>query len=183
MTTKAWMVRSGGDGFLIDEFMDQEVVSIGWNELGPISLDISYQDLKILFAQKYPESGNGYVAQSCGQIWRFIYEIQNGDWVFTYDPQTRLYYVGEIISPYIYNEGLSYRHSRKVKWRDFPAERDSFSVDAKNTLGSVLTVFSIPDFIIAELDAYILKGADETEIDEAFEHFRELERLDFLKAD
>lgn len=41
MSRRAWMVRSEGDDFLIDEFMDHNVVAIGWNDLGLIPLTIN----------------------------------------------------------------------------------------------------------------------------------------------
>ncbi|HEY8936802.1 MAG TPA: restriction endonuclease [Cyclobacteriaceae bacterium] len=179
MSQKAWMVRSGGSGFLIEEFIEQKIVAIGWNELGEIPSNINNRELKELFFKIYPESSDGYIAQSCGQIWRFINEFSIGDTVVTYDPSSRLYYIGEIMSEYIYNDKLSYKHSRLVRWNDNPIERDSLSVDSKNTLGSVLTVFTIPEFVINELR----KNATEIDDETILEHLKEVEELDFLKSD
>lgn len=41
--------------------------------------------------------------------------------------------------------------ARKVKWNAEEIKRDSLSDATRNTLGSTLTVFQVPDFAVNEL--------------------------------
>ncbi len=140
---KIWMVRAGSGSFLIDEFLDEEIATIGWNELKKLPHGITYQALKDKFKETYPDDSDGRVNQSVGQIWRLFSDFKIGDKVITYDSNTRVYYLGEIKSNYKYSEDFTYHHYRKVEWYDGAVERDLLKVRSKNTLGSTLTIFEI----------------------------------------
>lgn len=147
-----WMVRSGEGGYLLDEFFEKEIVAIGWNELGEISNDITYDELKHRIFQVYQDVSSGAAGQSAGQIWRFIKEFKVGDKIVTYDSESRLYYTGEIKSPAKYNDKLSYHHYRDVLWEEAGIDRDTLSTETKNTLGSARTIFSLTKEIWRELE-------------------------------
>jgi restriction system protein len=147
-----WMVRSGGGGYLIDEFLSKSIVAIGWNELGEIDPNIAYGQLKKNFIETYPGSEGGSANQSCGQIWRFVKDIKVGDSVFTYDPNYRQYHIGVVESEVYFDTDLIYQHARKVKWVKSPISRDKFGDNAKNLLGSILTIFSIPQWVVDEVN-------------------------------
>lgn len=148
---KIWMVRSGQGGYLVDEFVENGIVAIGWNFLGEIPSGINYDNLKKLFSERYPQDSAGRINQSVGQIWRFYKDFQIGDKVVTYDSTTREYYLGEIVSSYEYDESYEYFHTRRVKWEKIPVQRDLLSYEAKNSLGSILTIFEIQWSIWNEL--------------------------------
>lgn len=166
---------------MVGEFLKEEVVAIGWNDLGPIDTSLTYDQFKEFFIKKYPEYEGG-IGQSCGQIWRFIHEMEIGDNVVTYDPGPRLYYLGQIASDYRFNPELTYKNSRKVKWNDFPIERDYFSIEAKNSLGSVLTVFLIPEFVVEEISNYESEQPSREEMEMMIKE-HETQEMNMLKAD
>jgi hypothetical protein len=73
--------------------------------------------------------------------------------VLTYDPESRLYYVGEIAGPYEYRASDRHGHlphTRRVKWVGGVA-RDALSPDTKNTLGSMLTIYKPNDDAAADI--------------------------------
>src|SRR5687768_4359629 len=109
---RIWMIRSGAGGYLIEEFLSNNIIAIGWNELGQISDSIDYAQLKEIFKAVYPDDKVGRVNQSVSQIWKFIKEIRIGDKVVTYDSGTRQYYLGEIISNYKFNAEYEFQHYR-----------------------------------------------------------------------
>ncbi len=148
---RIWMVRAGSGGYLIEEFLQNNIVAIGWNDMGEISSDISYADLRNLYVENYPEHSDGRTNQSAGQIYRFVVDFREWDKVVTYDSGSRNYYLGEIVSDYEYNDKYEFYQTRRVKWMDQPTGRDVLSTDAKNRLGSVLTIFEISGEVWSEL--------------------------------
>lgn len=182
---RIWMVRSGTGGYLIDEFLDHSIVSIGWNETAEIDPDTSYTDLKGILNMVYSDWSAGRINQSAGQIWRFVMEFEIGDKVVTYDSSARQYYIGEITSEYRYSEDFEYHHYRKVRWDETPRERDLLSLDSKNTLGSTLTIFEIPCEVWTDLEknnAGYLTPEEIEEIEEVEDKAEELELVQ-LKED
>lgn len=75
----------------------------------------------------------------------FVNVIKAGDYVVTYDKSSRLYYIGEVIGDYFFDDNLSkdYPNLRKVKWNNKVISRDDLSSASKNSLGSVSTVFHL----------------------------------------
>lgn len=81
-------------------------------------------------------------------------EMQKGDWAITYSPSNRTYLIGKIASDFEFHaewleDGMGI--ARKVKWNAEEIKRDSLSDATRNTLGSTLTVFQVPDFAVNEL--------------------------------
>jgi restriction system protein len=182
---RVWMVRAGQGGYLIDNFLDEKIIAIGWNELGEINNDITYSELKHLYRLGYPDDSDGRVNQCVGQIWRFLTEFAVGDKVVTYDPSSRVYFLGEIKSNYLYNIDLEYFHTRKVSWIDNGVDRDLLSTNTKNTLGSISTIFELTEGVWEELlenhPGYISEVSLQ-EIEE-FQKLAEEEELRRLKDD
>src|SRR5262245_46160851 len=111
-----WMVRAGEGGSLVEDFLDRKVVSIGWNEIGDLTKFKDYESLKDAMRRGFPEYKDGQVNISTGQVYRFLREIKKGDAVVTYNPSTREYWLGEILSEYIFNEKRQgHQSERKVK--------------------------------------------------------------------
>lgn len=75
----------------------------------------------------------------------FVNVIKAGDYVVTYDKSSCLYYIGEVIGDYFFDDNLSkdYPNLRKVKWNNKVISRDDLSSASKNSLGSVSTVFHL----------------------------------------
>lgn len=146
-----WMVRAGEGGYLIAEFLEKKMVAIGWNETGDVSNCEAPQDIKDKLRKSYPDYSEGQINNFAGQIFRFKSEFAVGDLVLTYDPNTRKYSIGEISSDYVYStKTMEYYHTRKVKWNK-SVPRDVLSTSAKNSLGSTLTIFKIPNEVVDEL--------------------------------
>lgn len=182
---RIWMVRAGEASFLIDEFLKQEIVAIGWNELGPLDSAWSYEQLKERFKEKYPEDTAGRVNLCVSQIWKFLNDFKKHDKVITYDSASREYYIGNIESACQYDDQLEYHHFRKVKWMDGSIHRDALSTEAKNTLGAISTIFELPPIVWSELllnhDEYVSED-DEEDLEEAIK-FQEEQELQRLKDD
>ncbi len=142
--SQMWMVRSGRGGRYAAERVEKGRVSLGWGSgLEPGAFK-SKEEIAATLRDYYPDFTPGQIDSAASQIWRFITEIKVGDSVVTYDPQTRLYHVGRIVSeakndPAADEEGQFYR---SVEWTS-SISRDDLGRDVRNSLGSVLTLFAI----------------------------------------
>ena len=155
------MVRAGEGGYLFDDFKKKSVVAIGWNDLGDLSQITSLDDLKERFSHHNPDEKPGYVNASCGTLRRFKDDFHKGDYVVTYNSESRQYLVGEVTGDYSFNiKLLEYFHTRPVLWREKAVDRDTLSPATRNSLGSISTIFEINDEAKAEI-LKVLEGGNQ----------------------
>jgi restriction system protein len=147
--TKWWMIRAGDHNELIPVWKDKGIASIGWPKLGNPkqyrSKDEMTAKANIVFAESKPNSRSSWVSQ----VWRFSREIKKGDRVITYYKEKREYMVGTVLEPHFYDESVgdpAYPNNIKVDWEEITVERDLLTQAAKNSLGSVLTVFRVDEW-------------------------------------
>lgn len=146
-----WMVRAGEGAFMIEDFLNKNIVAIGWNETGDLSDTDQLATIKAKLREALPEAKTGQINNFAGQIYRFRVEFQKGHRVLTYNPVQRTYHIGEITSAYQYNQSRAeYWHQREVNWFK-EVSRDQLSTKTKNSLGSTLTIFSVSDTARQEL--------------------------------
>ncbi|AVF36998.1 restriction endonuclease [Rahnella sikkimica] len=154
MSNRMWMIRGDG-GKLYDDFRDRQIVGIGWPQLAPlVKPGLSRAQLLALYQEADPLTKLGTARSGASQVWRFVNEIQKDDWVITYSPANRTYLLGKVISDFQYHpewveEGMGI--ARQVKWNGEEIDRDRLSAATKNTLGSTLTVFQLPEYALEEL--------------------------------
>lgn len=155
---KGWMIRAGRGGKFIEEFEDNNIVAIGWNQLG--SLD-QYKDVEAIrkaYISIYNNEKPSKTSNAVAMIRKFVYEINKGDMLISYSPERREYLIGKDLGQYkfIQAEEGAYAHTRKVSWIG-TVSRDDLSQSSKNTLGSVLTLFALNQDVVLELER-ILAG-------------------------
>jgi restriction system protein len=152
------MVRAGEGGHLIEEFAGG-IVTVGWHETLELN-DHSQRDLRLRLAKVYPDSKPGTVQNIASVLWRFSHEVKVGDNVVTYDPTKREYLLGEVTGDYRYDGKRAPRHAhlREVKWLH-RVSRDVLSVATRNSLGSTLTLFLVPEEAAAELHGAVNRKA------------------------
>lgn len=161
MTSKPmWMIRSDG-GELYDLFKERCLVAIGWGQIGSLARITDREAIKSLVRENWPEWKSGKVITSAGQLHRFRSEIQIGDWVVTYNPGRRIYNVGQVTGEYRFDKGFyeDVGNLRSVQWVK-EIDRDRLTVAARNSLGSSLTLFLLPEEVSGEIEANLQGGAD-----------------------
>ncbi|CAM3489158.1 restriction endonuclease [Aeromicrobium ponti] len=144
-----WMIRAGDNNELIPVWKEQGIASIGWPKLGNPkhyrTKDEMIANANTVFAESKPNSRRSWV----NQVWRFSREVKKGDRIITYNKEKRDYMVGTVLEPHFYDESVgdpAYPNNIKVEWGEITVERDSLSQAAKNSLGSVLTVFRVDEW-------------------------------------
>jgi restriction system protein len=137
------------------------VAAIGWSQLAAHAKPgVGRRQLMDLYRSVEPQLKQGTLISGASQVWRFVNDIQNGDWIVTYSPANRLYQVGRVNGeaehhPEWAEEGMPL--TRPVQWQSRELPRDALSTSTKNSLGATLTLFEIPPSSAAEILA-ALKG-------------------------
>jgi restriction system protein len=155
-----WMIR-GERGRLYDVFRDQGIVAIGWEEIASdVRADMSRADLTALYASRVPGISQASAIAGASQVWRFVNEIQVGDEVLSYSPGNRTYIYGQVKSPFSFcqetaDDGMAL--IRQVDWWSGEIPRDQLTLPTRNTLGSTLTVFLLPESAALEVQAVARK--------------------------
>ena len=128
-------------------FLPNNIIGIGWEEMGDIKCaGDNRDDIKKKYAEIYPDATSGSIATCVGMLYRFVYEVQIGDYVVYPSKADRKINIGVIESDY-YNEPAEnkYTQRRKVKWlKSFP--RTDFSQGALYEVGSALTFFQVKNY-------------------------------------
>ena len=128
-------------------FLNNSVIGIGWNEIGDLSLiPADREAFKERYKQVFVDSKPQAVATCAGMLFRFVHEIQIGDYVVFPSKFDRKINIGIIEGDYTYlNSASNYVQQRKVKWlKHLP--RTAFSQGALYEVGSALTLFLIKNY-------------------------------------
>lgn len=139
-----WKVTAGRSNIYVSDFLDKNLVAIGWSEAGDYRDVATRQEMISRFAKAWPEQTIRQIQVAAGQVWRFLHEMREGDEVVTYDPSTRLYHLGIVAGPPLYLPESVERLpvSRSVNWSK-SVGRDDLTDGTKNTLGAILTIFKL----------------------------------------
>lgn len=160
---------------LFDVFKEKGVVAIGMVHNHPITGADTIQDIRRMIRGEQPAARDGRVNMRAGMLFRFYREMKIEDLVFVYEPATRLYHIGEVISDPIFDQDQSLPHIRQVRWLPQTLPRDMLTITTKNTLGAISTLFAITGGAQAELEAH-LTGKQDT-IPEAIEQEEDIETI------
>lgn len=128
-------------------FKNENVIAIGWHELGDLSpIPRTREGYKAFYAKTFPKSTKQSVATQAGQVFRFVCEAKVGDYVVFPSKADRKINIGEIKGDYFYNaKAKRFVQQRKVKWlKTLP--RTSFSQGALYEAGSALTFFMLKNY-------------------------------------
>jgi restriction system protein len=179
MAKRAWMVRAGRESADFDQFIEHEAVAIWWLQNDELKTISDKDEIREKLKKWDPSANPNVIGNWVGQIWRFYSEIEDGDYLLTYNSKTREYAIGITKGGYkvgTYEDGGYYRYREVEEWNVF--NRDKLSKSAQNSLGSLLTVFEVSDYI-PEFEA-VLRGEtlpavedESTELDELAEKISE----------
>ncbi len=138
-----WLVRAGQYGEQEQTAIEQNIVTIGWNDLPDMSRIKRREELSELYFRVYPDAKKMEAANHIGQIWRFIHEIHHNDLVALPLKTQSSIALGKIVGNYEYKELTNnVKHIRKVKWLKI-LPRSSFDQDILYSMGAFMTVCKI----------------------------------------
>jgi len=164
MGNRMWMVRAGQGAALIGDYLSQGIVTVGWLYNQDLSAVADRDELERRLRLEYPEQTDAQIRSGVSQVGRFLFDFKEGDQVLTYDSSKRTYHVGTVTGPYAYRPELGleapdarHRQTRPVQWTG-KLMRDDLSAAARNTLGSIMTIFLINDEVRAQIDLLLAGG-------------------------
>lgn len=163
-----WMVRNDG-GQYAEEFVEQGLAAIGWKEVGSLAGYKNREAVIELVKKTWPSYKRMKAVVSGSQLNKIANVMKVGDGIITYDPSKRIYHIGKITGDYQFSAEAddAIAHRRTVKWGQ-QIERDRLSVPTKNSLGSTLTVFEVPEKAEHEIADLLAGRAEKTESSEAY---------------
>jgi|GEM_PF-959861 hypothetical protein len=145
-------------------------ICIGWSVIGDLSSVSTKEELADIFAKEWPEAKSRAQGQNVGQVWRFVNDMQIGDYVVFADGN--VFHIGKIESDYYYDDSIGddqssdYKNSRKVVWLKKNIQRSEISDSLHHSLMTAMSVWTMNDYRAAIADllngAYI-KDQDDTE--------------------
>ena len=137
-----WGIHTRDD----DLFLKQRLIAIGWEEMGNLSdIGTSRDSYKNKYIATYPDAKKGSIATCAGMLYRFVNEVQEGDYVVFPSKIDRKINIGVVESAYFYATSEKYPNRRKVKWlKHLP--RTSFSQGALYEVGSALSFFQVKNY-------------------------------------
>lgn len=158
---KMWGIHTQDDYL----FLHENVIAVGWKEMGDLSaIAPDREAFRQKYTAAYPDSKKGSIATSSGMLYRFVHEMQIGDYVVFPSKSDRMVNIGVIDGGYQYaSEASEYKQQRRVKWvKHLP--RTSFSQGALYEIGSFMSLFSVKNYadeFLASLDKSFKKSIQE----------------------
>lgn len=154
MERNYWAIHFGVNNKFANLGYAKGFIAVGWRELKKDlteynSLDKRefFEKLNSLFAKAYKNQSPNSRSQSIGQLFRFAGLMGIDDIILMPKSDEGKLYLGIIDSDYYYQEKADecdYLHRRKVKWLK-ELELSKISQSLKNSLGSIMTVFSVAE--------------------------------------
>lgn len=138
-----WMVRAGRFGEHERDALDNNLVTIGWNEFSDLRQYKSREDLAKEYAKLFPYANKGAINNHVGQIWRFGHDIQKNDLVALPLKTQSAIAIGKIEGDYEFKQiAPEVNHIRRVKWlKTIP--RSSFDQNILFSFGAFMAVCKI----------------------------------------
>lgn len=160
-----WVVRAGSYGEQEQGAIDNNVVTIGWNELPDLSKIKSREELTKLYTKVNPGDKKMTAANAVGQIWRFVHEIKKDDLVALPLKTQSSIALGTVAGDYEYRKVAdNIIHIRSVKWlKTIP--RSAFDQDILYSLGSLMTVCKVSRNNAEQRIKRLLKESEVTTVD------------------
>lgn len=110
-----WLYQPGEDAKYWENFLNENIIGLGWNELGDLSKYDSKQDI-VQELQSIYDTDSSKKNDSTAN-WDFYNNMQIGDIVIVKKGKRKLLGYGEVISEYKYDTNRNdYSSIRKVKW-------------------------------------------------------------------
>ena len=164
---------------------DRPHICIGWSAMGNLSDVATKDDLAVMHDAVWPDSKSRAKGQNVGQIWRFIKEMNIGDYVVFAEDD--VCHIGQVTSDYYYdetsypNQSEDYTNVRNVKWLKTNIKRSELSKSFHYSLRPAMSVWGLNDYksaIYELLNGTYIKDevveADDTEITAEEENIKKI---------
>jgi restriction system protein len=146
--TILWGIHAGKTGDADSLFLKNNVVAIGWAEVGDIGKLVPDREaFKVAVGSTYENIKPGAIPNNAGQLYRFVHEMKVGDYVAYPSKADKQIHLGKITGDYRYNpSGMAgYPNQRAVQWLK-KVPRTNLSQGALYEIGSAMSLFQIKNY-------------------------------------
>ena len=151
MERNYWVIHMGEANKYATYAYENNLVAIGWNELGQDLNEFRTLNKKEFFKSIMPLLEEAYEintksnAMIAGQLFRFSSLMEIGDIVLVPKTKEGKIFIGSIEGSYCYQKELKdefkYHHRREVKWIKSISTQD-LSENLRKSIGAMMTIFS-----------------------------------------
>lgn len=147
-------------------------VCIGWSDMGDLSDISSKEELSLRYDKFFDKNPRGK-GQDVGQVWRFLNDMQIGDYVIF--AENSVFHIGRVESDYCYDDTVypeqseDYKNIRTVRWLKKNISRSVLSSNFHRSLMTAMSIFTLNDYKSAVSDLLrgtYVKDEDRTEVEE-----------------
>lgn len=130
-------------------------ICIGWSDLGDLSDITTKEALGDRYDKTWPDVKKRKKGQDVGQVWRFLNDMQVGDYVVFADGD--VCHIGRITSDYYHNGDVNsqspdYANTRNVEWLKKDILRTELSEAFHHSLMTAMSVWGLNDYKSAVYD-------------------------------
>ena len=163
---RIWAISAGEGGRLWPKWLEQGVVSIGWNELGNLTAFADQAEITEKLQSLRDDETRPY--NSSLACFQFVKEIKIGDIVIAKAGRKKVFGMGIVTSEFCFEQDLEdHRNRRKVDWlKTEPTEFPGSGIALK-TLTELTMYRSCVDLVNNYLDIEPLPAPDEEEGEDA----------------
>lgn len=156
--TNYWIYSPGDNACMWDEFYENGIMGIGWDEVSNLKDFASKEEIKKYMKEVYDASYSYKNHAHC--LWQFANEMKVGDVIFAKKGLHKIIGKGVVTSDYIYDaERKSYKHIRKVQW----INKGEWKYPADQAAMKTLTCLSsYPDSVQKLLNLFVEDAPEET---------------------
>jgi AAA domain (dynein-related subfamily) len=144
-----WLIRAGQQGQAEELAVSEGMAVVGWSELGPLTPEMSREDIKTMINTTYGEQSDSSLGSQARSPYRFIHEVSVGDLVvlpLRTHPQHVA--IGRITGPYVHRPDerffeLDAVNTRSVYWIEREVAYERFDPDLQEAFGQQGTLSKI----------------------------------------
>jgi restriction system protein len=141
-----WLIRAGSRGEHEQKFLDEGRVYVAWEGLDvDLSLLADRQGLIGVLEERFPDEKTKALVNWSSQVWPFVKDMAQGDWVVMPSKLQSGLYFGELTSDYHFEAAgpNPYYHWRSINWFSGLIPRTVFPQDLLYSFGAFMTICRI----------------------------------------
>lgn len=144
MNRSMWGIHA--EAKMDDTFIKNSIISLGFSKfIDPLKVETSREAFTKKYTECYPNASKASASHCAGMIYRFVHEMNLGDYVVFPSKSNRMVNIGIVEGECVYNPSSDYPIQRKVKWLKH-LSRTLFSNAALAEIGSFSSFFSIKNY-------------------------------------
>ena len=154
-----WLYSPGEQARLWDDFSEEGIMGIGWDDLGDLTQYKSKTDVKTALKQKY-DATRSYANDGLA-VWQFANEVVTGDIVFAKRGMNAVIGRGTVESDYVFDSTRSeFKHIHKVNW----TQKGEWKHPGQAAMKVLTDISQYTDYI-EKLEALLLGDNEAPEVD------------------